>query len=492
MIYGGTVPTFTAAYNGFVNGDTSSVLSGSPSLTTTATSASPAGTYTITAAAGTLAAANYTFTFVNGTLTINNPLPTVTSLSPSSATAGGAAFTLTVTGTNFVSTSTVQWNGTGLTTTYVSGTELTGSVPASDIATAGTASVTVMNLSPGGGTSSGLTFTTNKPPLVSLSAPGLSYGIQPLSTTSATQTETITNIGTGNLTISTVTIGGTNASEFAKSADTCTRATVIPNGTCAVSVTFTPSGTGSRTATLSFNDNAVNSPQTVSLSGMGTAVSLSPRSLSFGAHLVGRSSLETVTLTNLSSTPLSIASLAVVSIAPLTPPGMKAEDFVIQSSTCVAGGSVAGLGNCTINLAFKPTSAGVQSATLVIADSDPGSPQTVNLRGTGTAVRLSATSLSFGPQPVDTTSAPKTVTLLNLGATPLRIENLTLRGTDAGDFAIQSSSTCVAGGSVAGLGSCTVNLAFKPTAVGARSATLAIGDSDPSSPQTVSLSGRGM
>jgi len=158
----------------------------------------------------------------------------------------------------------------------------------------------------------------------------------------------------------------------------------------------------------------------------------------------------------------------------------------------VAGGSLAWLGRCTINVAFKPTAAGVRSATLVIVDSDPSSPQTVNLRGTGTAVRLSATSLGFGQQPADTTSAPRTVTLANLGNTPLRVESLTLGGTDAGDFAIQSGSTCAVGGTVAGEGTCTINLAFKPSAAGARSATLAISDSDPGSPQTVSLSGTGM
>jgi hypothetical protein len=100
-------------------------------------------------------------------------------------------------------------------------------------------------------------------------------------------------------------------------------------------------------------------------------------------------------LTNLGSTPLSISSLAVVSFAPLTPMGTKAGDFAIESSsTCVAGGSVAAPGSCTIKVAFKPTVAGVRSATLVIRDSDPSSPQTVNLRGTGTAVRPPATSLS--------------------------------------------------------------------------------------------------
>jgi hypothetical protein len=107
-------------------------------------------------------------------------------------------------------------------------------------------------------------------------------------------------------------------------------------------------------------------------------------------------------------------------------------------------------------------------------------------------VLLSATSLSFGPQRVDTTSAPKTVTLTNLGNTPLRIESLTLRGADAEDFAIQSSSSCAVGKTVAGEGSCTINLAFKPTALGAQSGALVISDSDPGSPQTVSLSGTGM
>ena len=53
QVYGTANPAFTPSYSGFVNGDTSAVLTGSPSLTTTATAASPVGSYTITAAAGT-------------------------------------------------------------------------------------------------------------------------------------------------------------------------------------------------------------------------------------------------------------------------------------------------------------------------------------------------------------------------------------------------------------------------------------------------------
>ena len=80
-------------------------------------------------------------------------------MSQTSATAGGAAFTLTVTGSNFVSGSVVRWNTVALTTVFVSSTQLTATVPASDIATAGTASVTVFNPTPGGGASTALTFT---------------------------------------------------------------------------------------------------------------------------------------------------------------------------------------------------------------------------------------------------------------------------------------------------------------------------------------------
>jgi hypothetical protein len=68
--YGAANPAFSAGYSGFLNGDTSSVLGGSPSLTTTATTGSPVGTYPINAAQGTLSAANYSFSFVAGTLTV--------------------------------------------------------------------------------------------------------------------------------------------------------------------------------------------------------------------------------------------------------------------------------------------------------------------------------------------------------------------------------------------------------------------------------------
>jgi hypothetical protein len=98
------------------------------------------------------------------TFTINNPIPTIININPSSATAGGLAFTLTVNGTNFVSTSTVRWNGVNRTTSYISATQLQANITAADIASAGTATVTVFNPTPGGGTSNGVTFTISTTP----------------------------------------------------------------------------------------------------------------------------------------------------------------------------------------------------------------------------------------------------------------------------------------------------------------------------------------
>ena len=87
-----------------------------------------------------------------------NPVPVIGSLTPSSGPVGGPAFTLSVNGSGFVSTSTVRWNGANRPTTFVNSTLLQAVIPASDLTSAGTAMVTVFSPSPGGGTSSALQF----------------------------------------------------------------------------------------------------------------------------------------------------------------------------------------------------------------------------------------------------------------------------------------------------------------------------------------------
>jgi subtilisin len=106
------------------------------------------------------------------------PAPTATALSPTKAIAGDAAFTITVTGTGFVAASSVRWNGSPRTTTLVNSTKLTAAITAGDVASAGTAQVTVFNPGPAGGTSSPLAFTIFPRPQLAISAATVDGGAQ--------------------------------------------------------------------------------------------------------------------------------------------------------------------------------------------------------------------------------------------------------------------------------------------------------------------------
>jgi Cellulase (glycosyl hydrolase family 5) len=103
--------------------------------------------------------------------TVNpNPTPSAASLTPSLSLAGAPGFNLTVTGANFLPSSTVQWNGSARPTTFGSSTSLQAAITAADIATAGTAMVSVATPAPGGGTSTALAFAINVPnPVVAVS-----------------------------------------------------------------------------------------------------------------------------------------------------------------------------------------------------------------------------------------------------------------------------------------------------------------------------------
>lgn len=135
----------------------------------------------------------------------SNPIPSITSLSPSSITAGGTSFTLTVNGTNFVPGAVAQWKGGNRTTTFMSSTRLAVTIPGADIASPGTAEVVVVNLSPGGGISNAATFTTigGAPAIASLSPSTIAAGSAPF---------TLTVTGTGFLSSSIIRWNGSDRS----------------------------------------------------------------------------------------------------------------------------------------------------------------------------------------------------------------------------------------------------------------------------------------
>jgi hypothetical protein len=132
----------------------------------------------------------------------NNPIPTIGSISPNGAAEFGSSLTLTVKGSGFIDTSQVEWNGSSLTTTYQSATSLQAQVPASDLTTTGASTVTVVNPSPGGGSSAAATFTVGNP------LPVLS-SISPSSASSGSAAFTLTATGSNFVRSSVIQWNGT-------------------------------------------------------------------------------------------------------------------------------------------------------------------------------------------------------------------------------------------------------------------------------------------
>jgi hypothetical protein len=311
-------------------------------------------------------------------------------------------------------------------------------------------------------------------PAVTLVPSSLSFGDQPVSTTSAPQTVTLTNSGSATLAISGITITGTGSSDFAET-NTCGTSVAV-GASCTISVTFTPMVAGSLTAAVTITDNGSGSPQAISLSGTGASavVNLSPSSLTFGSQLLGTTSAaQNVTLTNTGNATLTITSIA------------ASGDFA-ETNTC--GSSVAAGANCTISVTFTPEGIGTLTGAVAITDNAYGSPhQTVTLTGTGTEVEFTPASLSFPVQVMGTSSAAMNVTLTNVGSTALTLTGFNITGTDAEDFS--QTNTC--GGNVGAGLSCTISVVFKPTERGPRTASVSVMDNGGGGTQSFAVSGIG-
>jgi hypothetical protein len=304
-----------------------------------------------------------------------------------------------------------------------------------------------------------------------VSPTSLSFYYQVIEATSAARTVTLTGTGSTSLSISSIAVTGSDPGDFAQT-NTCP-ATVTLGTKCTISVKFTPTALGARTATLVITDNAANSPQTVTLSGSGEApVVLSPTSLNFGnMGENSRSTSKNIELTNNQSVALTITGIT------LSNPDYK------ETNTCA--GSVAAKGSCTISVTLTPSSLGADNGTLSVNDNAPGSPQKATLTGTGLVpANLSAASLSFGSVPQSTASTAKTITFYNNEAAPLSISIAT------GNPDFTETNTCA--GSVPAEGRCIITVTFKPSKVGAETGTLTVTDAASNSPQKASLTGTGI
>ena len=335
------------------------------------------------------------------------PTPTLTTLSPSSAAAGGSAFTLTVNGSNFVSGSVVRWNGANRTTTFVSATQLTAAITAADIAAAGSASVTVQNNPPSGAVSNALTFT-----ITGGSTPALTT-LSPSSAAAGGSAFTLTVNGSNFVSGSVVRWNGANRTTTFVSATqltaAITAADIAAAGSASVTVQNNPPG-GAVSNALTFTITGGSTPTLTTLSPSsaaagGSAFTLTVNGSNFVSGSVVRWNGANRTTTFVSATQLTAA--------------ITAADIAAAGSASVTvqnpGGAVSNALTFTITGGSTPTlttlspssaAAGGSAFTLTVNGSNFVSGSVVRWNGANrTTTFVSATQLTAAITAADIAAA---------------------------------------------------------------------------------------
>jgi hypothetical protein len=305
-----------------------------------------------------------------------------------------------------------------------------------------------------------------------LTPTSLNFAANTVNQSDPSQIVTVANVGGTTATLQTPNITG-NSADFAITANTCT-ATLPPSTACSIAITFTPTATGARSATLSITDSA--GTQTAALSGVGNAPAtdtISTNALTFAQQQLNTTSpAQQVTFTNAGGVALTLISASVSS-----------GDFAIVNA---CGNSLAANSTCAISVTFTPTATGTRTATLTLTDQFR--TQTIALSGTGVAppgVSLSPVALTFPATGVTLVSPAQTLTLTNNGGLPLTISNVAV----SPGFTI-ATNTC--GNTLAVNAACSLAIVFAPTAAGSASGTITLTTNAVPTTQTATLTGTGI
>lgn len=213
----------------------------------------------------------------------------------------------------------------------------------------------------------------------------MSFPATLLGTTSASKTDVFTNKSGVNIIFTKIDLEGVNQTDFSisptSSCLTLPNATLLPGQSCQSQVTFHPTVNPAilETVTQVYYGNFTLVKQGLLINGLGTAVKVSPTSITFPTAAVGTTTTAVVTFQNAGPTAMEISSANFIN--------GTANVFSIQSNTCNfvqgTGGSVPANSSCKFTLGFTPTVTGTQTATFQIGDSDITGPQLVSLTGTG-------------------------------------------------------------------------------------------------------------
>ena len=282
------------------------------------------------------------------------------------------------------------------------------------------------------------------------------------------QTILLTNNGTTLIQVSSLTAPADFSIQSQCSA-------VSPGSTCSISVQSTPQSSGSHLAALEISSNASDSLEFVSLVSVGlpAPLSIAPGALSFGPVLVGSTASLPVQVTNSNTVPVTFDQVS------------ASGDYTAAGTCPPAGGSLGPNSSCTVQVTFAPVATGLRLGALSLNTSASAPAATVALTGTGIQSMLvvTPTSLAFGSIAVGA-SATLSLALANQGTAAITGLGATLTT----NYAITAPCPAI----LAPSASCTLQVAFTPTAPGPANGSLTLASSDPSSPTTIPLTGDGV
>ncbi|MCC6574921.1 MAG: choice-of-anchor D domain-containing protein, partial [Planctomycetes bacterium] len=367
-------------------------------------------------------------------------------------------------------------------------------------------------------TTSGGTTITNNQAAGSIRA----FGNQDVSA-GATAAATIVLVNTGDhtLVLGTPTLGGTDASQFSLNTSGFSTSLAASANT-SFTVSFDPSSTGAKSATISFTHNGTNtsSPFVVNVSGTGVSLTLEARETTSGGTLIannesaggvrafgnrdvaaGASSTATIVIVNTGSQSLTLGTPSLG--------GGDASQFVLNTSGFST--SLAASSDTSFTVSFDPSTTGAKSATISFTHdgTNTASPFVVNVSGTGISYDLTArettstgTTISnneaagsiraFGSRDVAAgASSTATIVIVNTGTQSLTLSTPTLGGSDSSQFVLDTTGFST---SLAASANTSFTVSFDPSTTGAKSATISIthNATNTSSPFVVNVSGTGI
>ena len=218
------------------------------------------------------------------------------------------------------------------------------------------------------------------------------------------------------------------------------------------------------------------------------SIAVAPASLTFASTYVGSASaVASVTVSNSGTANLVLSSLSLS--------GTNAAEFRVEStSTCTGGSTLVPGASCRVNLTFRPTSTGAKAANLALAHNAAAGTTLVPVSGTASpapapSITVSPAAITFPSTTAGGSSAVYSVTAANTGTAALIFSAISTSGVNANDFKIEPTSTCSISASIAPGGSCRADLTFKPTVLGALTASLLLAHNAPSGTSSVALNG---